>query len=207
MGKLPIDFEAKLKDPKAIAGGYPYAIKAEDLMRDFVDAKLLVDQSVHSSGLQLEEIAVMGENGYPARKIRLNPASGGATSSLHPFKVTPNADDLTKIDIHIGTVYHEVGSEVIAAQSAVVMSDLVLLKITRDATTREVTAAEVGPYSIGFAAISTKTNQYYHIATTDSSAIEQHQFQDLYVYEDLAVINGAFRYVPLAMSAANYYET
>ena len=207
MANLPINFEAKLKDPKAIAAGYPYSIKAEHLMRDFVDAKLLVDESIHSSGMQLEEVSVIGELGYPARKIRIAPSSsgGGVGGSLHPFKITPNATNPAKVDIAAGTVYHETGSIVISAQTGITPLDVFLIKITRNAGTRVVSAAAADPYSLGFDAASTQTNQYLRIGSYSASTITQHWFHDVSVFEDLAVINGEFKLVPLAMIGANFY--
>jgi hypothetical protein len=75
----PVNFTTKLKEAKALDGkGYPYSVKAEDLMKNFVHASLIVDQGVHDSGLQLKEVATWGEDGHTARKITL----AGSVSGL-----------------------------------------------------------------------------------------------------------------------------
>lgn len=206
MANFPVNFETKLKDPKAIAAGYPYSIKAEHLMRNLVDAKLIVDETSHSSGLQLEEVIVIGEGGYPARKIRLASGGGSVGGSLHPFRISPNADDSEKVDIAAGTVYHETGEIVIPAQTGLTPLDVFAIKITRDASPRNVTAAITETLSIGFDASSTTTNQYIHIGSISAGEITQHWFHDVSVFEDLAVVNGAFKLVPLAMLGSNFYD-
>ena len=68
---LPVDFEERVKRPKGNNGGdYPYAIKARDLMQNFVYAALDVDASL------IEETTGMG--GHKQRKLKIPaiPASG-----------------------------------------------------------------------------------------------------------------------------------
>ena len=204
MGALPIDFEGKVKDPKAIAAGYPYSIKAEDLMKNFVDAKLEVDDTIHSSGLQLEEYVAWGDNGHPGRAIRLTGTVTGGTP--HPCQITKNAADPALVDIASATVYHETGSLAISAESALSPLDLFYVKITRDATTRAVTAAVFETQSTGFDATATNTNVYILIGSISSGVITQRWFHDLPVFEELAVVNGSFKLVTLAMVGANFYD-
>lgn len=199
MGQLPINFEAKVKDPKRIAGGYPYSIKAEHLMKNFVDAKLEVDETIHSSGLQLEEYLAWGDNGHPGRAIRLT-GTGGV---LHPFRISKNG---SHVNIAYGTVYHETGSIVISSITDLQPLDVFLIKITRDAETREVTAAAIETQLISFPATSTTTNQYIHIGSISAGIITQHWFHDISVFEDLAVVNGSFKLVHLAMLGSNFYD-
>lgn len=201
MGALPIDFEAKVKDPKQIAGGYPYSIKAMDLMKNFVDAKLEVDTSIHPSGLKLKEVVVFGSGGHPGRKVQLDPDY--VISVNHPWNVEFNATDPTKIDVQGGTVYHETGSITVSDSTGITSNDFVCLKITRDETSREVTAAEIGAYATG-SYTSDKTYQYIELAAVGTE-ITQLKFEDVSVFEDLAVVNGVFKYVPLEMSGPNFY--
>tara|TARA_R110000868_G_scaffold106895_6_gene292813 strand:+ start:2839 stop:3207 length:369 start_codon:yes stop_codon:yes gene_type:complete len=75
---FPVNFSTKLKEAKAIDGkGYPYAIKAEDLMKNLVWAALDVDETVHSSGLQLGIAAGFGEDGHTKRIIYLSGTVSG----------------------------------------------------------------------------------------------------------------------------------
>lgn len=83
----------------------------------------------------------------------------------------------------------------------------ILLKITRDEDSRE--ATEV---SLEFADEVPESNYYYQyrvIAYVDSEAdvpILQKQFEEIRIFEDLAVVNGEFQLVGLEMSHRNYYE-
>jgi hypothetical protein len=75
----PVNFTTKLKEPRAVDGkGYPYAVKAVDLMKNFVHSALIVDETEHDSGLKLLEVATWGEDGHTARKITL----AGSVSGL-----------------------------------------------------------------------------------------------------------------------------
>jgi len=61
---LPVDFEERVKRPKGETGGdYPYAIKARDLMQDFVYAALDVDAT-----LIQDEI---GQGGHKQRRLKI----------------------------------------------------------------------------------------------------------------------------------------
>jgi len=71
---IPVDFEAKVKlAAQSSGGGYPYQISAQDLMKNFVFATLLVDEKYLES--------TTGMNGYEARKLKMfslpeSPGSG-----------------------------------------------------------------------------------------------------------------------------------
>lgn len=204
MGSLPINFETKIKEPKALNGGYPYSIKAEDLMKNYVDAKLEVDTNIHSSGLQLEEYLAWGDNGHPGRAIRLTgEVVGGA---IHPFRVTVNAEDPEKVDIYPGTVYHESGEWFVSGQVGLTALDLFFVRITRDESTRAVTNATIVTRALDNTPVSGQQYQYVHIATLASGEITRHWFHDISVFEDLAVVNGVFKLVPLAMVGPNFYN-
>ena len=70
MISLPVDFEAKLKSPPGVSGGYPTQISAGDLMKNFTFASLDADPSLIE--------AASGSNGRPGRKLKIPalPASG-----------------------------------------------------------------------------------------------------------------------------------
>jgi hypothetical protein len=67
----PINFEEKAKGAKGSTNAdYPYAIKAQDLMRDFVYAALDADESL------IETIS--GERGYPQRRLKIPALPSGS---------------------------------------------------------------------------------------------------------------------------------
>jgi hypothetical protein len=83
----------------------------------------------------------------------------------------------------------------------------ILLKIIRDDDSRE--ATEVFLEFADEVPESDYYNQYRVIAYVDSEADEpilQKQFEEIRIFEDLAVVNGAFQLVGLEMSHRNYYE-
>jgi hypothetical protein len=61
---LPIDFEERVKRPKGKSGeDYPYAIKAADLMQDFVYAALDVDETLIKDSV--------GQGGHKQRQLKI----------------------------------------------------------------------------------------------------------------------------------------
>ena len=83
----------------------------------------------------------------------------------------------------------------------------ILLKIIRDHESRE--ATEVSLEFANEVPESDYYNQYRVIAYVDSEADEpilQKQFEEIRIFEDMAVVNGEFRLVGLEMSHRNYYE-
>jgi hypothetical protein len=62
--KHPINFEEKTKGARGSTNAdYPYAIKAQDLMRDFVYAALDAEDGLIENGT--------GEQGYAQRKLKI----------------------------------------------------------------------------------------------------------------------------------------
>lgn len=63
MAEIPVDFEEKAKTPPAINGtGYPYRISAEDLMRNFAMATMVVED---------DWIDARTVGSHPGRKLML----------------------------------------------------------------------------------------------------------------------------------------
>jgi hypothetical protein len=61
---LPVDFEERVKRPKGKSGeDYPYAIKAADLMQDFVYAALDVDATLIKDSV--------GQGGHKQRQLKI----------------------------------------------------------------------------------------------------------------------------------------
>jgi hypothetical protein len=81
---LPIDFEELVRQPKGqTASDYPYALKAEDLMRNFVFAGLDADETL------IEETT--GKGGHRARKLAIPPVP----SSDEPVQLTAEGGSLS----------------------------------------------------------------------------------------------------------------
>jgi hypothetical protein len=72
---IPVDFEERVKRPPGGSGAdYPYAIKARDLMEDFVYAALDVDDSL------IEQKT--GQGGHKQRRLKIPALPGGGTYVL-----------------------------------------------------------------------------------------------------------------------------
>jgi hypothetical protein len=72
---LPVDFEERVKRPKSNNGGdYPYAIKARDLMQNFVYAAIDVDETL------IEDTT--GQGGHRQRRLKIPSAPGTGTHVL-----------------------------------------------------------------------------------------------------------------------------
>ena len=64
MNDFPVDFEERAKRPKGTTNAdYPYAIKARDLMQDFVYAALDADETL------IEETT--GQGGHKQRRLKI----------------------------------------------------------------------------------------------------------------------------------------
>lgn len=75
MDNFPVDFqELAQRGGNSASGGYPYQIKATDLMRNFVFAALDADPTL------LEEKT--GQGGYTQRRLKIPPAPQGGTHVL-----------------------------------------------------------------------------------------------------------------------------
>jgi len=72
---LPVDFEERVKRPKSNNGGdYPYAIKARDLMQNFVYAAIDVDETL------IEDTT--GQGGHRQRRLKIPSAPSTGTFVL-----------------------------------------------------------------------------------------------------------------------------
>lgn len=105
-----------------------------------------------------------------------------------------------------GTVYSQ-GAPINVEDISGGGAGYVMLKITRNASTREITSAVI-EFS---AAIPTSdsTYQYRVLAYVDSEGdnpVTQYQFEEIRIFEDLAIVNGEFQLVGLEMSHRNYYD-
>lgn len=141
------------------------------------------------------------------RKIQASVAIKNRKPVSHPWRVTCNNSDPASWDVVGDTVYGQGDPIVVADANVVGDVGYVVLKITRDEDNREMTAAEVE-----FAESITDsdyTYQYRVLAKVDKEGppkVLQYQFEEIRIFEDMAVVNGEFRLVGLEMSHRNYYE-
>ena len=71
----PVDFQERAKRPRGTSGNdYPYAIKAADLMQDFVFATLIVDEGVYKE--------TTGTGGHRQRRLNIPTPPGSGTHVL-----------------------------------------------------------------------------------------------------------------------------
>lgn len=75
MNSFPVNFaELAQSGGNPAAGGYPYAIKATDLMKNFVFAALDADDTLVET--------ITGQAGYPQRKLKIPPVPSSGTHVL-----------------------------------------------------------------------------------------------------------------------------
>lgn len=115
----------------------------------------------------------------------------------------------------IGGVFRSQGdfnqADVPDVQLDVGASGYVILTVIRDEDSREVVYVPIISYVEGDPPASDYYNQIIPLAkvTFEEGAITnilQLKFEELHVFEDLAVVNGEFRLVDLLMAGRNYYE-
>jgi hypothetical protein len=148
-----------------------------------------------------------------------SPTEGGS-SSHHPWKVYLADTDAISWDVlgdpvwtgidgnSINTLWFS-DAETGEPGLTNVVGDVgyILLKIIREEESRE--ATEVSLVFNKDVPESDYYNQYRVIAYVNSEADEpilQKQFEEIRIFEDLAVVNGEFQLVGLEMSHRNYYQ-
>lgn len=137
------------------------------------------------------------------------PATGGSSVD-HDWKVTISAaaeDNEPAWEVAAGNVHYinESVSAVIPVTSVLGETGTIYLHLTRDPASRSVTLAEVEFYVE--APIATETDQFIELAYVGGApSIVQKQFTPIRVYEDLFVINGAFKLGGLAFFGDNLYD-
>jgi len=173
---LPNDFRALCKTPMPPPGqgGSPLQISGSKLQENF---EYLDRKQV--------EIPEAGETIY------------------HDWKVTASTESPGSWDVAGGYVYSQGAPINVADANVVGSAGYVLLKITRNASTREMTSAGV-EFSASIPT-SDSTYQYRALAYVNES-VTQYQFEEIRIFEDLAVVNGEFQLVGLDMSHRNYYD-
>ena len=159
------------------------------------------------------------------------PGVGGSPLQLSGSKLQENFEYLDKKEVEIPeageTIYHDwkvtaiQGSSSWYTDGGTVYSQgapinvegisgggagYVLLKITRNASTREITSAVIE--FLEDIPTSDSTYQYRPLAyvSLNNESVTQYQFEEIRIFEDLAIVNGEFQLVGLEMSHRNYYD-
>lgn len=211
MNQLPVNFETKLKEARRINTGYPFSIKAEDLMKDFVHASLSVDSTLNTSGLYLEETTAFGDNGHLGRIVKL----AGNTFIDHPWRVSyaqtsgnesVRETDIGKIRITGGIIFYDDHKEFVVDDKAIKVNDNIYLKIKRIPNSRIIEKVTIEGQDESFDDESKEDLQYWRIAQIREGVIYQIISQNIAVFEDLAVVNGEFQLVPLVMLGKSFYD-
>lgn len=148
--------------------------------------------------------------------IRLGEESGGALQ--HQWRVTANPvaeGESPTLSVVGGTINTQETFEdffVADEPGLVAASGEVTLKITRDDLTRNITDAVIELYPTGSFPTSDYYEQYVTLAVVTMNedgkvgSILQTKFEDIAIFEDLAVVDGEFRFVPLAMHGRTHYS-
>lgn len=150
--------------------------------------------------------------------VRFDKTDDSIGGELHPWKVTLDTVEegaAATISVAGGTVNTQETFEdffVEAIEGMTAESGEVTLKISRDSATRALTDAVIELYPTGSFPVSDYNDQYVALAVITMgddgkvASILQTKFEDLGIFEDMAVVNGEFRLVPLAMHGRTYYE-
>ena len=198
---FPADLEQKVKLPPGVGGrSYPYQLSAKELMDNYKYAALQVDET-KVAGLHLEEKTANG-----TRTVSL---SGSASSERHPWQAITNPSGTW--GIYGDSVYtqgSEQGSEIVAAglNGRTDTMSWAILKITRNESSREIETAEIIVESSNLT--STQLIQYRPLAYIGetTSDIIQYQLEEIRIYEELIVENGAFKLQGYEVSHRNNYD-
>lgn len=136
------------------------------------------------------------------------------TIGTHSWKITRTTAVDGKVNVRGGKVASQgcFGSAYLTMPDTenLVVSDgsFIYLSIVRDSSTREVVSLSVSSNTVE--QFSDETTQYVELGNVALTAgkvtyIHQTQFEDLNIFEDLAVVNGEFQFVSLLMAGKNYY--
>ena len=139
----------------------------------------------------------------------------------HQWKVTASDEAVEegeiKVDVASGRLFSQgkfntgvAGDGLVVAElvGEIVSTGSIVLAIVRDESTREVTSAFIEFVEVR--AASTATTQY--VALAELAVVEgvlyinQLRFDEIEIFEDLAVVQGEFKYVSLVIAGGNYYD-
>jgi len=166
-------------------------------------ARLPIPANANGAPLQISGTKLQENFEYLDRK-QVETSEAGETI-YHDWKVTASTESPGSWDVSGGYIYSQGGQIGVDDTNVVGSAGYILLRITRDAASREVIAA-----AVEFSAdvpVSDSTYQYRALAyIIEDEPVTQYQFEEIRIFEDLVVVNGAFQLVGLEMSHRNYYE-
>lgn len=148
-----------------------------------------------------------------------NPADyytgGGGDSIHHPWKVTKGdlVEGVQQWDYVGGEVYTQGTLQTVIDGSVSdvngVGTGFIVLSFDRNSSTREIVADSAEVTFEEIVPDSDYNTQYRVLAkvnSADTNPVTQHQFEEIRIFEDLAVVNGELQLVGLEMSHRNYYN-
>ena len=132
----------------------------------------------------------------------------GGDGGHHQWKVMfkSSVEDVKSWSVVGGTVYTESASISVSDKEVTGDSGYVLLKITRNSASRKATEAVVEfSETVPESDYTTQYRVLAYVSSAGDNPVTQHQFEEIRIFEDLAVVNGEFQLVGLEMSHRNYY--
>jgi hypothetical protein len=165
-------------------------------------ARLPIPVNANGAPLQVSGSKLQENFEYLDRKEVEIPEAG--ETIYHDWKVTASTESPGSWDVAGGYIYSQGDLIGVDDTNVAGSAGYVLLKITRDTDSREVIDA-----AVEFGAdvpTSGSTYQYRALAyVIADDPVTQYQFEEIRIFEDLAVVNGEFQLVGLEMSHRNYY--
>ena len=142
--------------------------------------------------------------------------TGGEGGSVHhPWKVTNGGlvDDIQRWSYVGGEIYTQGVKQTVfdgsVSDDDEIGAGFIVLAFDRDPSSREIVADSAVVTLEETVPDSDYNTQYRVLAkvnSADDNPVTQYQFEEIRIFEDLAVVNGEFQLVGLEMSHRNYYE-
>lgn len=149
----------------------------------------------------------------PQETLQIRNPRPGIGGAIHPWRVTRASVDSVDVLGGIVSTQEDFNSTVVSEQEglAVGSSGYVILTIERDSDTRAMTGTPTIAFTSGSLTASTESEQIIALAevVVDGSSISdiiQLKFENLHIFEDLAVVNGEFKLVDLLFASRNIYD-
>jgi hypothetical protein len=191
---LPVDFEKLAKLPPG--NGYPYSIRAEDLMKNFQWCNILPSEPTES-GFQITLEETSGVSGqHPQRRLVVVGADNLGSGGM--WKVTAGS---LGYDCAGGSLTVQ-GTTVAVPDTSPLVGPIIALKITRDPSSRAMTDYAIVSVNDP---LSDSTNQYIVLAEATEFAITQYRSEEIVITELTIVENGEFKLASIADMARNTY--
>jgi hypothetical protein len=161
---------------------------------------------------------------YPDPANYYTGAGGEGDSIHHPWKVTngglvapeggeEGAEPVQQWNYVGGEIYTQGTKQTvvdgIVSDGDAIGAGFIVLAFDRDPSTREIVADSAAVTLEETVPDSDYTTQYRVLAKVNSdydNPVTQYQFEEIRIFEDLAVVNGEFQLIGLEMSHRNYYD-